>query len=471
MTAKPERARTHNSLTFLGGVGTVTGSKYLIQTPRSRVLVDCGLFQGIAELRRRNWQPLPFDAGSIDAVVVTHAHLDHTGYLPALVRQGFRGPIHATADTAALAEIVLKDSAHLMEEDARHANEHGYSKHDPALPLYTTDDALRAIARFRPARLYEQVEVAPDVSAYFHSAGHILGSSWVSLELGGPNPSRLVVSGDLGRPGHPLFHPADKYDGADTVLIESTYGNRKHDVAAAGEQFAAVIRRTAARGGSVLIPAFAVDRTEIILYELARLMRAGDIPRLPVHVDSPMALSALEVYRKALRSHDEQLDPKILARHDDPFDTGTLAEAHTREESARLNNPAMPSIIISASGMATGGRVLHHLERMLPDPRHAVLLVGFAAAGTRARSLLDGARSLKMFGRYIPVHAEIVDLPAFSAHADADQLVDWLRGGQRPRTVYVVHGEPAAAAELRDRIEQDLGWTAVVPAYQERVLV
>ncbi|HET9170732.1 MAG TPA: MBL fold metallo-hydrolase [Actinospica sp.] len=459
-------------MTFLGAVGTVTGSKYLVETPKSRILVDCGLFQGVAELRQRNWKPLPLDARAIDAVVVTHAHLDHTGYLPALVRQGFRGPIHATEDTAALAEIVLKDSAHLMEEDAEHANKHGYSKHHPALPLYTTGDALRTVARFRPAGYDEPIQVAADAAVRFHTAGHILGSSWVNLELGGgPAPRRLVVSGDLGRPGHPLFRPADPYDEADAVLVESTYGNRRHDVAASRERFAEVIRRTTARGGSVLIPAFAVDRTEVVLYELTRMMRDGEIPRLPVHVDSPMALAALDVYRKALTSRSAQLSRDLLTRHDDPFDTGTLAAVHTAEESVRLNNPTVPSIIISASGMATGGRVLHHLEQMLPNPRHTVVLVGFAAVGTRARSLLDGARNLKMFGRYIPVRSEVVDLPAFSAHADADQLIDWLRAGRQPDTVYVVHGEPRASAELRDRIEQDLGWNAVVPKYAEKVRV
>lgn len=464
-----QRARSHSALTFLGGAETVTGSKFLVESPQRRVLVDCGLFQGLGELRRRNWRPLPLDAHDVDAVVITHAHLDHCGYLPALVRHGFRGPVYATADTAQLAAIVLRDSAHLMEEDARHANEHGWTKHDPALPLYTAEDAERAIDRFHTARFGEHVEIAPDIEVLFHDAGHILGSSWVSLDLAGKRPHRLVVSGDLGRPGHPLFRPADPYDGADTVLIESTYGNRAHDTEHVGERLAEVIRRTAARGGSLLIPAFAVDRTEVILYELSRLLRAGRIPRLPVYVDSPMALAALEVYRKALASHDDQFSARLLARHEDPFDTGTLSEAHTREESQRLNNPAMPSIIVSASGMATGGRVLHHLEWMLPDPRHTILLVGFAAAGTRARALLEGARTLKMHGRYVPVHAEIVDLPAFSAHADADDLLAWLRGGRRPDTVFVVHGEPSASSALRDRIELELGWNAVVPTLDERV--
>jgi len=470
MVMTHERARSHGALTFLGGAGTVTGSKFLVESPRGqRVLVDCGLFQGLGELRRRNWRPLPLDARDIDAVVITHAHLDHCGYLPALVNHGFRGPVYATGDTAQLAAIVLKDSAHLMAEDARHANEHGWSKHRPALPLYTAEDAELAISRFHTARFGEHVEVAPGVELLFHNAGHILGSSWVSLDLAGRHPHRLVVSGDLGRPGHPLFRPADPYDDADTVLIESTYGDRAHEVEHVGERLAEVIRRTASRGGSLLIPAFAVDRTEVILHELSRLLSAERIPRLPVYVDSPMALAALDIYRKALTSRCDQLSPQLLDREDDPFDTGAIVEARTREESQRLNDPAMPSIIISASGMATGGRVLHHLERMAPDPRHTILLVGFAAAGTRARSLLDGARTLKMHGRYIPVRAEVVELPGFSAHADADDLLSWLRAGREPDTVFVVHGEPSASATLRDRIAEELGWTAVVPTMDEHV--
>lgn len=469
MTTTPGQARGRGRLTFLGAAGTVTGSKFLVESPRGRVMIDCGMFQGLGELRRRNWQPLPVSVGDLDAVVLTHAHLDHSGYLPALVRQGFRGPIYATADTAELAAIVLKDSAHLMEEDARHANEHGWSKHSPALPLYTPADAERAISRFRTIGFGDQIEIAADIGVRLHRAGHILGSSWADLELSGRYPHRLAASGDLGRPGHPLFRPAERYEGADTVLIESTYGNRRHDDALTAERFAQVIRTTAARGGSVLIPAFAVDRTEVVLHELTRLYDAGDVPRLPVYVDSPMALSALEVYRKALASRSGQFRADLLARRGDPFDTGTLAQAHTREESQRLNNPAVPSVIVSASGMATGGRVLHHLEHMLPDSRHTVLLVGFAAAGTRARSLLDGARTLKMHGRYVPVHADIVDLPAFSAHADADDLIAWLRGGRRPGTVFVVHGEQSASEALRDRIESELGWDAVVPRLNERV--
>lgn len=459
----------YRRLTFLGGAGTVTGSKYLVETQRSRVLVDCGLFQGLGELRRRNWRPFPVEPRDIDAVVLTHAHLDHCGYLPALVRQGFRGRIHATEDTARLAEIVLRDSAHLMEEDARHANEHGWSKHSPALPLYTTDDALRAIDLLRPVRLGERFEAAAGISGRLHHAGHILGSSWVHLNLEGRTSHTLVVSGDLGRPGHPLLNPAEPYGGSDTVLIESTYGNRAHDDAHAVERLAQTVRETAARGGSVLIPAFAVDRTEVILYELTRLIRAGEIPRLPVYADSPMALAALEVYRKALAEGSRQLRPELLAAERDPFDPGTLGEARTPEQSRLLNNPAVPCIVVSASGMATGGRVLHHLEQMLPDSRHTVLIVGFAAAGTRARALLEGARTLKMHGRYVPVHAQIVNLPAFSAHADAGELVDWLRAGERPQTVYIVHGEPDAAESLRERIDRELGWTVVVPRSGERV--
>lgn len=459
----PQRA----SLTFLGGVGTVTGSKYLLATDRSQVLVDCGLFQGLSSLRRRNWVAPPVDWRRVDAVVLTHAHLDHTGYLPVLARHGWTGPVYVTPGTAELAQIVLADSAHLLEEDARYANEGGWSKHSPALPLYDQADARKACALFRPVEHGRSVDVTDDVALDFGRAGHILGSSWARLALG-PDRRTVVVSGDLGRPGHPLLKPPDPRPACDALLLESTYGDRdRHDTGAL-ENLADCIRRTVARGGSVLIPAFAVDRTEVLLSALTRLLAEQRIPPVPIVVDSPMALACLEVYRRALAERWPELRPDLQAA--DLCPPG-VREVRTAEASMSWNDPARPAIIVSASGMATGGRVLHHLRHMLPERRHTVAIIGFAAEGTRARDLLQGARQLKIHGNYVPVRAEVVSFDAFSAHADADELVEWARSGPAPQTCYVVHGEPAAAAALARRLGTDPDWTAVVPRPDERVLV
>ncbi|MDX3659563.1 MBL fold metallo-hydrolase [Streptomyces sp. ID05-26A] len=455
------------SLTFLGATGTVTGSKFLFDTGQSQVLVDCGLFQGLAPLRRRNWRTPPLDLDRLDAVVLTHAHLDHCGYLPVLVRNGWRGPVFATEGTADLASIVLTDSAHLMMEEARQANESGWSKHTPALPLYDTDDAERALKLFRPLDFGAGLRIASAVDLEFGRAGHILGSAWAHLRLNGRT---VVVSGDLGRNAHRVLLPPQPRPDCDALLIESTYGDRRHDDAAAVDTFAATIRRTAARGGSILIPAFAVDRTEVILVELARLTRSGEIPDLPVYVDSPMALASLRVYRQAIAKSRPEIRPE-LGRGEDAFDPGRLSELHTATQSMQVNDPRQPSIIISASGMATGGRVLHHLKSMLPNSRHTVLVVGYAAAGTRARLLVQGAREIKIHGRYVPVKADVEVIEAFSAHADADELVAWATAGTAPTTTYVVHGESESAAALAQRLETEHDYTAVVPADGEKVLI
>jgi metallo-beta-lactamase family protein len=401
--------------------------------------------------------------------VLTHAHLDHCGYLPVLVRAGWRGPVYATEGTAKLAAIVLADSAHLMMEEAAHANAYGWSKHRPALPLYDDHDAARAVDLLRTIEFGRTVSTADDVRVSFGRAGHILGSAWAKLDLASAGRT-VVVSGDLGRPGHRVLRAPEERPSCDVLLLESTYGARERHDENVSDALARTIRRTVDRGGSVLIPAFAVDRTEVLLVELANLVRAGAIPDVPVLVDSPMALASLRVYRDAIARHW----PEIRAGFgtaEDPFDPGNLAELHTVEESMTANHPRMPSVIISASGMATGGRVLHHLKHLLPDRRNTVMVVGFAAAGTRARQLVTGARELKIHGRYVPVRAQVVVLDAFSAHADAGELVDWATAGPAPETTYLVHGEPNAAAALAGHLRDDHEWNAVVPKDGERVLV
>lgn len=454
------------TLTFLGAAGTVTGSKFLLDTGRSQVLVDAGLFQGLRELRRRNWEPFPMSPSEIDAVVLSHAHLDHCGYLPALVAQGFAGPVLATDATAQLAELVLRDSAKLQEEEARYAAKKGYSKHAQPKPLYGTADVMCVLPLFRRVEYLARTTVAEGVDVVLQPAGHILGSASVLVDLGG---HRVVFSGDLGRPNHPLLKPPPPPPACETLVVESTYGDRDHEGQGGMEALARVITRTVGRGGSVVVPAFAVDRTEVVLMALKRLTREGRIPHLPVFVDSPMALGALSIYQQGLDRDDPDLRTD-LGPDDLVFDPGDLREAHSVADSMALNSPRHPCIIVSASGMATGGRVVHHLKHLLPDSRNTVLLVGYQAQGTRARDLADGAAQVKIHGRYVPVRAEIAVVDGFSVHADAAELIDWLsRAPQAPVTVYVVHGEPHSSAALAKRIGDELGWVAVVPRDGERV--
>ncbi len=457
------------TLRFLGATQTVTGSKFLVETASARVLVDCGLFQGPGELRQQNWDVAVPDAATVDAVVLTHAHVDHCGYLPRLVKAGFAGPVLATAGTVDLASIVLPDCGHLQEEEAEYANRKGFSRHDPAQPLFTEDEAGVAVRLLRPVQFAEELDVAPGVTVSMSRAGHILGSSTVHLALGPHGPS-VAFSGDLGRPCHPILRPPDPPPGADWLLVESTYGDRRHDDALALDRLAAVITTTVARGGSVLIPAFAVDRTEVILHNLAELATAGLLQHgLPIHVDSPMALDALRAYRRAIDRADPDIRPDMLAGPD-PFGAPGLHEVRDVEGSKALNQPSEPCLIISASGMASGGRVVHHLAHMLPDARNSVVLVGFQAIGTRGRALLEGATELKMLGRYVRVRADVVDLPAFSVHADSHELLGWVAAAPAaPHAVFVVHGEPPAALALSNAIRTELDWSAVVPRLGERV--
>ncbi len=451
---------------FLGGARTVTGSKYLLDHEGSQVMVDCGMFQGGKELRLRNWQPIPVDVRALSSVVLTHAHLDHCGYLPRIHADGFEGPIHATSGTLALASIILPDSAHLQEEEARHANDEGYSKHRPALPLYDTADVAGTLPLFRPLELGEQRQIATGIVAILARAGHILGSSIAHLNLGGTS---IVFSGDLGRPSHPLLLGPEPIGDADWIVVESTYGDRTHDDTLALDHLRDVIARTIARRGTVVIPAFAVDRTEVLLHHLGTLADRGELPAVPVYVDSPMALGSLHAYRAAIAGRSSEFRPEVL---DDltPFLDDRIIEVRDAEASKRLTVSDEPKIIISASGMATGGRVVHHLARYLAEPESSVVLVGYQADGTRGRALLGGARELKMLGQYVRVRAEVVNLPSFSVHADANELLTWLRTAtRRPKGVFVVHGEMGPARTLASRIEDELDWTAIVPRLDEAV--
>lgn len=443
----------------------MTGSKYLIRCDQATVLVDAGLFQGLKALRLRNWEPFDPAPCELDAVVLTHAHLDHCGYLPALAKQGLDCPVVATASTVDLATLVLRDSAALQEEDAAYAARGGWSKHGSPEPLYDTGDVERLAPLWQPVGFGDPAAVDGDTVVTLHPAGHILGSAVAEISLDGRT---VVVSGDLGRGNHPLLAPPVRRPAADVVLVESTYGNRTH-----GDnpdaQLAEVLNRTLARGGVAVIPAFAVDRTEVVLMTLRRLMASGAVPRVPVFADSPMALGALAVYRAAIAAGAADVR-RHLTGIEGTFDPGDLREVHDAHDSMAINDPGIPCIIVSASGMASGGRVVHHLKHLLPDPRNSVVLVGFQAAGTRGRSLADGASQIKMHGRYVPVRAEVAQVDGFSVHADSDDLIAWLASGpDEPDVVYVVHGEPEGSAAFAQRVGDELGWMAVVPEQGEIV--
>ncbi len=459
-------------LTFLGAAGTVTGSKTVVRTAGGGLfLLDCGLFQGPRELRERNWQPLGIDGDEPASVVLSHAHLDHCGYLPALVRDGFTGPIHCSPNTAELAAIILRDSAKLQVEDTEFARRKGFSRHAQPLPLYDVDDAERAIASFAPVPFGQWFEPAPDATARFDPAGHILGSSVVTVRETSTGAT-VVFSGDLGRGNHPLLRPPAPPVGADAVVVESTYGDRAHaDVDAELDQMAQVISRTLRRGGTVVIPAFAVDRTEVLLRALRSLQDQQRIPVAPIHVDSPMALAGMRVYLQAIADGDPEVNGATVAEGPAAIDLPNLREATTPDESKALDSGGA-RIIVSASGMGTGGRVTHHLKAMLPDPDNAVLLVGYQAVGTTGRMLLDGAREVRIHGRAVPVRAEIAEIEAFSVHADADELIAWVAAGDPlPRQVIVNHGEPDASAALADRLERQLGVRVHLPTAGQTVTV
>jgi metallo-beta-lactamase family protein len=456
-------------LTFLGAAGTVTGSKYLVEAEGKRLLVDCGLFQGLKELRQRNWDALPEKPASFDWCMLTHAHLDHTGYLPRLVHDGFHGPIYADAATIELCNLLLPDSAHIMEEDTENAQRKGYTKHAPPLPLYTSADvepvlkALSEIPRSDPFTISPQFTVRP------HDAGHILGSSSLELTITeGGKKTVVLFSGDIGRYDQPILKNPEAPPRCDVLLCESTYGDRDHPADSPEDALADVINRVAKRGGVIVMPAFAVGRTQTIMYIVRELENANRIPRLPVYVDSPMAISVTELYTHHHEDHDLTFTKE--EQDGNPLDAHTVHYMRTVEDSKKINDVRTPAIIISASGMATGGRVLHHIAQRAPDRKNAILLAGFQAEGTRGRALEEGAKTLRIHGEDVPVAAEVINLRQFSAHAGKSELMRWLTGFPAPpRQTYLVHGEPAASAALKSTVESSLRWRVSLPSYLQTV--
>lgn len=448
---------------FYGATGTVTGSKYLVRGASASVLIDCGLYQGYKQLRLRNWAPPPFDVTAINAVVLTHAHLDHTGYLPLLIKKGFNGRVYCTEATRALCRILLPDSGRLQEEEAEHANRNRWSKHTPALPLYTEADAMHALEHLESRPFDQDFDVATGIHARFLPAGHILGSAMIQLTGG---ETRILFTGDLGRSSDPIMRPPVQVQSTDYLVVESTYGNRRHDATDPHIQLGEVIRRTSERNGVVVIPSFAVGRTQSLLWCIHRLKEEKLIPpNIPVYLNSPMAIDVTAVYQQYRTEH--RLSPEQC---------NAMCQAarfvNTVDESKALNERHGPMVIIAGSGMATGGRVVHHLKAFAPDPHNTIVFAGFQASGTRGAAMLAGANSIKIHGEYVAVRAEIASLSNLSAHADYVETLDWLRQfRQPPRRTFITHGEPAAADALRLHIEEDLHWNCSVPEYLERVVL
>ncbi|WP_460136171.1 MBL fold metallo-hydrolase RNA specificity domain-containing protein [Pseudomonas sp. S1_E04] len=447
-------------MTFLGAAGTVTGSKYLLEHRDLHVLIDCGLFQGYKQLRLHNWDAFQLPVRELHAIVLTHAHLDHSGYLPLLVRNGYRGPVYATPATCELAKILLRDSGRLQEEEAEFANRHGFSKHDPALPLYTEQDAERALKLLRPIELHHRVAIALGLTILLREAGHILGAATVEIVADGVT---LVCSGDLGRPNDPLMFAPQTIEHTDYLLVESTYGDRRHVVEPPEQTLAEVINRTALRHGITLVPSFAVGRAQLLMYHLYRLKQQHAIPDLPIYLNSPMATDVTRLYQRFRSEHRLSLEECQGMCDGTHFITSV-------QQSIALDLQRSPAIIIAASGMATGGRVLHHLKALAPNPLNTLLVPGFQAGGTRGAQIVAGAPSVRIHGQDVPIRAEVVPMDTLSAHADADEIMQWLRGfTHAPTHTYVVHGEPNASDVLRRRISQELGWSVSVPEYRDQV--
>jgi len=454
-------------LRFLGACGTVTGSKFLLEGDSRRVLVDCGIFQGSRELKEKNWTPPPFDSGALSAVALTHAHIDHTGYVPRLAKTGFSGPVFVTPPTAGLLDYLWPDAGRLHEEDARFANEKGYSRHRPALPFFDSEDAGAALRLLRPTAFHERVEIAPDLAFSFRRIGHILGASFITIEMRG---ARVVFSGDVGQKNVPILKDPEPLDSADYLLLESTYGDRLHPDFSPQAELGRAVEETVARRGVLLIPAFAVGRAQDVLYHLRALQRAGRMPRdLPIYVDSPMAVSVVDLYCESLSEHDLEMEA-LRNEGRCPINGPSVHLVREREESKRLNDRKGPMIILSASGMLSGGRILHHLKRRLPDPDTTLLFVGFQAQGTLGRRILEGAREVRIHGTSIPVRAAVREVPALSAHADQRGLVEWVGSlASPPRAVYLVHGEPPAREALAAALADRYGWNVVLPREGDEV--
>jgi len=454
-------------ITFLGAAGTVTGSKYLIEAEGKRLLVDCGLFEGSKELNQRNWEKLTVDPATIDWVLLTHAHIDHTGYLPRLVRNGFRGPIYSNPATHELCNLLLPDSAHLQEEEAQFRAKKKYSRYNPPLPLYTVAESQQALKQFHDIPRADAFTISPQFSVRPHDAGHILGSSWLELTVTENGKQTLIVfSGDVGRYNMPILKDPEPPTRADFLLCESTYGDRDHPPGSVADILADVINRTAKHGGAIVIPAFAVDRTQLLMYYVRELHDQQRIPNLPVYIDSPMAINVTTLYS----NHHEDYRPEYLREMQggihDPLNFSSVHMTRTVEDSKKINDVVSPCVIISASGMATGGRILHHLARRLPDSRSSVLLVGYQAEGTRGRALEEGAQYIRIFGEEVPVRAQVVSIGELSAHAGRSELLRWLSGMQSaPKQAFLVHGEPNALTSFHDAVVSQFHWNVTIPAY------
>ena len=473
---------------FLGAAGTVTGSKHLINVSGDpsgnkccQVLVDCGMFQGKKEWRERNWQNLPIPAREIDHVILTHAHLDHCGWIPRLVKQGFRGPIYATPSTIDLCGIILPDSGRLQEEDAEFNNKFKTSRHDPALPLYTEAEAQACLQYFRPVAFEQITQITSELSFRFVHAAHILGSSMVEITFAptsGGAPTRMLFTGDIGRvhdqhiaPGKVVYSGPQAGEIADIVVMESTYGNRRHPTDDPRPELADLIKKTAERGGSVVVPAFAVERTQKFVFMLKELMESGQCPRLPVYCDSPMAIKAVEIFLKHTEEYSD-VTKQLIGRYGSPLTWPGFTFAQTAEESKKINDNHFPCVIISSSGMVTGGRIQHHLSQRLPDPKNLILFIGFQAPGTRGFTIKSGAGEVKMYGQMVPIRAQIAALEQFSDHADTPELLEWLHTFRnQPKATYLVHGEPDASSQLRDTMVKELGWNVQIAQWMQKVEV
>ena len=458
-----------SSLSFWGAAGTVTGSKYLIEADHGRVLIDCGLFQGMKELRQRNWQEPPFNAASVNAVIITHAHIDHTGYLPRFVRHGFRGPVYCSRGTAELMKILLPDAARLQEEEADYRNRHQITKHLPALPLYTEEDAREALKLLQVVpNTGQEMRIVKGFKAEFRIAGHILGSSQVLVHVEDSEPRTVLFSGDLGKYDQPIIRDPESPPACDYLVVESTYGNRLHDVERPKDALERIIKDAAAHGSAILIPAFAVGRAQEIVYLIRELEDEKRIPILPVCVDSPMAAAATQSYARRTEEQDEEY-MRVLKTNPTPLRTHSMLACSTRQESKSINSMEGARIIIAASGMMNGGRILHHALRLLPDENATVVFVGYQAAGTLGRRVADGEKQVKVLGQWVPVRCKLEKIGGFSAHADWKEVVRWLEGmPSPPKRVFITHGEPEAAEAMAARIRERFGWTTEVPQYGER---